>query len=296
MDLNADGITDVLSGSYAPTKGDEGVMAGTFYVLWGSAEGFSAAEPLLGSDGERLMLPQAESKPRVDQNRICTRPTAVDLNGDGELDLVSGNFKGTFAVFAGEGEGRFAPAASWLLGPDGERLAVSAHSDPCFVDWDEDGDLDLLSGTDAGGVLLALNTGTREAAAFAAPVEVVPPHPPRRYPEPIVLGDAHVTGPQRATRVSVADVNGDGKFDLLIGDRVALTYVRDGLDEAEVLAQLQAWKEQEQAAFAHQRDAAPDERAAASKAYRELLSSLRAKRREVVRSDVTGFVWVLYQE
>ena len=119
MDLNADGITDVLSGSYAPTKGDEGVMAGTFYVLWGSAEGFSAAEPLLGSDGERLMLPQAESKPRVDQNRICTRPTAVDLNGDGELDLVSGNFKGTFAVFAGEGEGRFAPAASWLLGPDG---------------------------------------------------------------------------------------------------------------------------------------------------------------------------------
>jgi len=295
VDLNADGTIDVLSGSYA-LKGTQ-PMAGTFHVLWGSEGGFGQAEPLRGSDGELLTLPQGEGKPRVDQNRICTRVTAVDLDGDGALDLVSGNFKGTFAVFKGEGEGRFAPQASWLKAPDGSRLTVAPHSDPCFVDWDGDGDLDLLSGSGAGGVFLCLNTGTREAASFAAPTEVVAPLPPRTYPEPIVLGDAHVTGPQRATRVSVADVNGDGKFDLLVGDTVNLTYVLDGQDEAEVLAKLEAFSARQQEAFARQRDAKGDaEREAASTAYRELYQELRAERRKLVRKDMTGFVWVLYQQ
>ena len=294
MDLNADGKIDVLSGSYA-LKGAK-PMAGTFHVLWGSEAGLQRAEPLRGSDGEPLILPQAEGKPPVDQNRICTRPTAVDLDGDGDLDLVSGNFKGTFAVFEGEGEGRFSPTATWLQAPDGSRLAVAPHSDPCFVDWDGDGDLDLLSGSGAGGVFLCLNTGTREAAAFAKPTEVVAPLPPRAYPELIVLGDAHVTGPQRATRVSVADVDGDGKFDLLVGDTVNLTYVLDGQDEAEVHAKLEAFSARQQEAFARQRDAKGDEREAASTAYRELYQELREERRKLVRKDMTGFVWVLYQQ
>ena len=112
MDLNGDGNIDILSGSYSRMDED---MAGLFQVLWGADAGtFKKAEVLKGTDGEPLLLQR--TKPRKiwgftiskdkgnSTDKICTRPTAVDLDGDGKLDIVSGNFAGSFAVFAGEGK------------------------------------------------------------------------------------------------------------------------------------------------------------------------------------------------
>src|SRR5688572_14911379 len=104
-------------------------MAGLFQVLWGEKGGsFRPAEVLTGSDGKELLLP-AGSGEQVDVDRICTRPFAADIDADGKLDIVSGNFSGTFAFFRGEGGGKFAPAASWL-DAGGARLSVPAHGDP----------------------------------------------------------------------------------------------------------------------------------------------------------------------
>ena len=60
-------------------------------------------------------LPTARSVQDPDIDRICTRPTAVDLDGDGKLDIVSGNFRGTFHFFAGQGKGKFAPKSTLLM-------------------------------------------------------------------------------------------------------------------------------------------------------------------------------------
>src|SRR4028119_2305286 len=90
----------------------EQAMAGLFQVLYGKPDGsFRKAEVLKGTDGEPLIIP-VKSKPGEGDDwakNICTRPFATDWDGDGHLDLVVGNFPGTFYLFEGQGKGPFQP-------------------------------------------------------------------------------------------------------------------------------------------------------------------------------------------
>ena len=190
-------------------------MAGLFHVLYGDAEGaFSAPKALQGTDGKPLVIPMPE--PRDIAVTVCTRPTAVDWDGDGKLDIVSGNFRGTFFLFKGEGEGKFAANPEKLKFADGKdmKLPDDYHSDPFPIDWDGDGDLDLLSGSANGKVFLGQNTAKKgekpQIAAFEALIEDNPAES---------IGGAT---DRRATRIHVDDVDGDGKLDILVGDRFSL--------------------------------------------------------------------------
>lgn len=285
MDLNGDGNIDILSGSYS--RHDRN-MAGLFQVLLGNADGtFAAATALNGSDGQPLVIPAGEGDDHV-TDKICTRAFAVDLDGDGKLDLVSGNFAGTFAVFAGEGQGQFAPQASWLEA-DGKRLSVPSHSDPFFVDWDGDGDFDMLSGSAEGGVFLFVNHGSKEKPAFGAKQTLLEPAGYASSED--VLGDAHVTNPSSATRVWADDVNEDGKLDLLVGDNVSLAYPVKGVAEADVKKRLVAWNAKQAKAFESMQGDVSD---ADQRKFNDAYEALQKERKQFVRDDRTGFVWVLY--
>jgi hypothetical protein len=280
VDINGDGHTDILSGTYSRMTSD---MAGTFQVLYGTKDGFEPAEELNGTDNEPLIIPATREQMT---QKICTRPFAADINDDGHLDIITGNFDGTFYLFEGLGKGRFKPECTKLETEKGDLKIKQAHSDPFLVDFDGDGDLDILSGSAQGGVFLITNEGTRKAPKFTQPTTII--KPAGHQQDSKGFGDAHLKGPQSGTRVWAADVNGDKKLDLLVGDNTQLFHLADGADEAEAKAKDAEWKERMDRLMADQRS----RDAQGMEKWMEEYQSLQEERLEYVVPERTGFVWL----
>ncbi len=93
----------------------------------------------------------------------CPTPNFADFDGDGDLDLLCGEFLDGFTYFENTGT-RTAPSYSAgrrLLTENGDKLAMDLEMIvPIAFDWDKDGDLDLVVGDEDGRVALIENTGS----------------------------------------------------------------------------------------------------------------------------------------
>ncbi len=100
-------------------------------------------------------------------------PNFADFDGDGDLDLLCGEFVDSFSYFENVGS-RTMPqyAAARKLQHHGQPIKMDLQMIvPTAIDWDGDGDVDLIVGDEDGRVALVEHTGhvTRGTPEFLPP-------------------------------------------------------------------------------------------------------------------------------
>jgi hypothetical protein len=242
VDLDGDGRTDVLSGSWpgelflfrggpdrtflAPEKlkdregktinigggfqpaGADGMILIAGDVKFEQKDG----KAIYTYEGKVLDVPEGK---QVGITGTASAAHAADWDGDGDLDLVVGDIRGNVHLLPNEGT-----AKAWSFGPHrplqaaGAAIRVPGDAGPFVADWDGDGRADLLVGAGDGSVTLFRNGGKPKEPALEAGRLLVRPQGERRPPE----GAKPAERPGMRAKACAADWNGDGRLDLLVGD------------------------------------------------------------------------------
>lgn len=140
----------------------------------------------------------------------CPSPNFEDFDGDGDLDLICGEFLDGFTYFENIGT-RTKPvyaAGKRLTTSDGAALTMDLQMIvPIALDWDRDGDIDLIVGDEDGRVALIENTGKLNPDRTP---QFLPPRYFQQQAETLKSGAL-------ATPVAY-DWDGDGDYDILSGN------------------------------------------------------------------------------
>lgn len=133
-----------------------------------------------------------------------SRPAFADIDNDGDFDLFSGNAAGEF-VFYINGGTSVSPVYSALAVTNPFGLTnITTYSGPAFADLDNDGDNDMISGSMEGNFYYFKNSGTASAPAFDSGIQ-------NSFSLVKTAGYGYSTP-------SLADLDNDGKIDLIAGD------------------------------------------------------------------------------
>jgi uncharacterized protein (DUF2141 family) len=149
-------------------------------------------------------------------------PAAVDIDGDGALDLFVGNGRGLVIFYRNEGTAK-APEFKLTSTRFGE-VSVGQSAAPAFFDWNLDKRPDLAIGNREGKLTLVVNNNTAGDPQLRAWKTV-----------PGAWENIQVRG---YSVPHFADFNGDGQPDLMVGDgegNIRL-YLNGGTDQPLVAA------------------------------------------------------------
>jgi hypothetical protein len=161
-----------------------------------------------------------EPKPRQLLTQWRTTPRVIDWDRDGLPDLVMLNHQGYLSLFRRarvNGKLELRPPERIFVDPGGRFLNLSAgragrsgRRKIEFADLDRDGDLELITDSDDGPVWYD-NTGSQQKPVMQLKGLLVKARLPGHNPTP-----------------NLADWNGDGKLDLIVGAEDGFFYYFDG--------------------------------------------------------------------
>lgn len=201
-DFDNDGDLDLICGEFL-----DGM---SWYENVGSRSvpAFAAGRKLVNSSGPIQM----------DLQMII--PVGIDWDQDGDIDLVVGDEDGRVALI--ENMGKIVDRMPEFLNPQyfqqrGGYVKFGALVTPFAVDWDQDGDQDLICGNSAGYIGFMENMGDPRTARWNKPVLLEAGGSPIRY---MAGKNGSIQGPAEAkwgyTTLSVADWDSDGLNDIIV--------------------------------------------------------------------------------
>jgi Ca2+-binding RTX toxin-like protein len=177
VDVNNDGDLDIVVGDQAGTLRYFEKNGAAYTEVIGVANPFNGFDP--GS---------------------YTTPALMDVDGDGDQDLVVGSNAGIFSTFRNNGNGTWTALAGVANPFNG--LTDPSFSDPAAIDVDGDGDIDMIAGSSYGDMYSFLNNGS---GVFTMHGFGDPLNP---------FGTLDVGG---FSSPATGDVDGDGDLDVIIG-------------------------------------------------------------------------------
>lgn len=165
----------------------------------------------------------------TDIGDYASTPTFADIDGDGDLDMLSGEYYYDYFFnnpydygYIYENRFKYYENAGDALAPDFSGAPVinpfglTGNTDnddyrfaPTFIDIDVDGDFDLMVGNYDGDFYYYENTGTSLAPAFAAP---------QTNPFNLTYVGNSSYYSSRNSKPTFADLDNDGDMDLMAGD------------------------------------------------------------------------------
>jgi hypothetical protein len=196
--------------------GDLDIICGEFLDKFTWFENTGTREKPVYAEGK--LLANAGGIIKMDLEMII--PVAVDWNKDGHVDLIVGDEDGRVAYMKNTGKKLkgmplFESPVYFKQKP--ENVKFGALITPVSVDWDGDGDEDIITGNSAGYIAFIENKGGGASPDWAAPKLLKADGKVLR----VQAGyNGSIQGPAEAkwgyTTLSVADWDGDGLKDLVV--------------------------------------------------------------------------------